>query len=1177
MSKLLDQELSSNRIVFDADYRTGGIADRSPYKAAATVTAPVEWVRTRLGYGVRMTGTGLISYADNAANRLTGSDATFIILGGFDKRPTRTSPHLIDKTSGLGTSYTIYSANPTISYLVTSTGASIFNPIPAYANCLIVRHVHNAKPNCYADGTFAKEGGIASAITSVAAPLTVGNYYGGSFPQSIPINRITILNRALSAPEVAQLYQELMAERFPLRAYSLGCRISAPKDPPGVQALVKIDFTTTITPDPVTGQRRLADLSGNGWHGTVKPGFAAGPGMCGNALMANSATRSYVDFGEVPINGVSKLTVVHYGQRGGSNPSEIIIDKGTAANNRNEINQSTTQITWNVGSGGVIYAASVNDANVNAPLFQAWSYNGDAPDNGDKVNVNLDGAKPAVTITANFPATLPSTAGTPFTFGRLGWLSNFPPPKQSDFLGVYLGALTHEQTEYIRRQIAARSTFQLDMQRVPVSLANLVGPCEVPGTPFRLIGSWKVVEDAKGKHWLQSVTGGNMYPAYMRCTQAYGTYVFDVTHTAAIEWIVFIANTQAINYAQRNMYGLYLNGTDVQLNKLTPTGGLTTLFTAANAITIGTEYTFAVTRSNTGQFTVYIRGGSYKNWTKLVVTAGSNPVTDAAYSTSGMFYFTTTDATQGARFGNIDFFQGPLSRDQLEQLCPSEVPAINTLELFAFTTAKQIPSFVTAFSSSDAHTFVWGDGASDVLTSTGETKTHDYGSAGSRIIAFRVTDPLKLTTFHGFSNNLSGAVPSFARFVNLAVMTIYGNQLTGSIPDLSANVNLVTCNFENNLLTGVIPSLSNNTKLVDFRCHNGNSLTGPIPSLANNPELQYLYLGGSALTGSVPSLTNNIKLVHFYCAGAQITGYTPSTLASTIAVFNLQTNQLPQAAVDQVLADFATNVASRPASCTITLNGSGNAKPSLAGFASKTAILVAKPNWTVATNLQTIAFVTSNQVARFTTVFSPGDSHTYIWGDGTSETFNTTGENLYTHDYGSPGSRIIELSVTTAARLYQLHVNSRNLTGTIPNLSAYTALQVLYLYDNQLTGSIPSLTSNAALQSYNVDRNQLTGVIPLLTLNTALISFTCYHNQITGYTASTLSTTLTTFDAHDNLLTQAAVDQILANFATNVAARPAAGTITLNGTGNAAPSAAGIASRAAILAAKPGWTILVNS
>jgi hypothetical protein len=35
-------------------------------------------------------------------------------------------------------------------------------------------------------------------------------------------------------------------------------------------------------------------------------------------------------------------------------------------------------------------------------------------------------------------------------------------------------------------------------------------------------------------------------------------------------------------------------------------------------------------------------------------------------------------------------------------------------------------------------------------------------------------------------------------------------------------------------------------------------------------------------------------------------------------------------------------------------------------------------------------------------------------------------------------------------------------------------------------------------------------------------------------------------------------------------------TITLNGTGNAAPSVAGLASRAAILAAKPAWTILVN-
>ncbi len=40
--------------------------------------------------------------------------------------------------------------------------------------------------------------------------------------------------------------------------------------------------------------------------------------------------------------------------------------------------------------------------------------------------------------------------------------------------------------------------------------------------------------------------------------------------------------------------------------------------------------------------------------------------------------------------------------------------------------------------------------------------------------------------------------------------------------------------------------------------------------------------------------------------------------------------------------------------------------------------------------------------------------------------------------------------------------------------------------------------------------------------------------------------------------------------------RPADGTINLSGGTNSAPSAAGLASRAAFLALKPGWTVSVN-
>ena len=117
----------------------------------------------------------------------------------------------------------------------------------------------------------------------------------------------------------------------------------------------------------------------------------------------------------------------------------------------------------------------------------------------------------------------------------------------------------------------------------------------------------------------------------------------------------------------------------------------------------------------------------------------------------------------------------------------------------------------------------------------------------------------------------------------------------------------------------------------------------------------------------------------------------------------------------------------------------------------------------------------------------------------------------------------------------------------------------------------------ATLTHFDCHGLGLTGDTPSLTASAALINIVLSSNAFTGYTASTIAATCVYFTASNNLLTEAAVDQILADFATGIAGRPAVGQIILNGTGNAAPSAAGIASRNAILAAKPGWTVTVNS
>ena len=183
---------------------------------------------------------------------------------------------------------------------------------------------------------------------------------------------------------------------------------------------------------------------------------------------------------------------------------------------------------------------------------------------------------------------------------------------------------------------------------------------------------------------------------------------------------------------------------------------------------------------------------------------------------------------------------------------------------------------------------------------------------------------------------------------------------------------------------------------------------------------------------------------------------------------------------------------------------------------------------------------------------------------------NTALTQFYCYSNQLTGS-IPSLSANTA--LTQFYCFSNQLTGSIPSLSANTALSVFSCYSNQLTGSIPSLSANTALTQFYCFSNQLTGSIPSLSANTALSVFYCYNNQLTGWSGGTVSATLGDFQAQNNLLMQAAVDAILAAF---VAAGRTTGTRILNlgGTGNAAPSAAGLTDKATLQSR--GWTVTTN-
>jgi hypothetical protein len=86
-----------------------------------------------------------------------------------------------------------------------------------------------------------------------------------------------------------------------------------------------------------------------------------------------------------------------------------------------------------------------------------------------------------------------------------------------------------------------------------------------------------------------------------------------------------------------------------------------------------------------------------------------------------------------------------------------------------------------------------------------------------------------------------------------------------------------------------------------------------------------------------------------------------------------------------------------------------------------------------------------------------------------------------------------------------------------------------------------------------------------------------YANTFSAAVAGSFATqkSLSVSDFHNNALTQAAVDQILADFVTSLGiSGRVANTVNLTGGTNSTPSPAGLASKATLVAAS--WTVTNN-
>jgi hypothetical protein len=175
----------------------------------------------------------------------------------------------------------------------------------------------------------------------------------------------------------------------------------------------------------------------------------------------------------------------------------------------------------------------------------------------------------------------------------------------------------------------------------------------------------------------------------------------------------------------------------------------------------------------------------------------------------------------------------------------------------------------------------------------------------------------------------------------------------------------------------------------------------------------------------------------------------------------------------------------------------------------------------------------------------------------------------------TPTTVMLPISVATDTNITQIDCHADAIAGALPALSGLSSLTLVNFHSCRLVGSVSSVSGTANLQTSYLYNNLLTGSVPSLSTWSSLKDLRWYSNKITGYVGGGISATCGTIQLQNNLLIESAVDEILSDLVD--AGRTSGDGIcvcNLDGTGNATPSAAGLADAATLVAR--GWTVTTN-
>jgi len=165
-------------------------------------------------------------------------------------------------------------------------------------------------------------------------------------------------------------------------------------------------------------------------------------------------------------------------------------------------------------------------------------------------------------------------------------------------------------------------------------------------------GTWKVEDNGDGTKKTSNIAGGILSKP---CTQAEGTWTFDLFHAAATETRLYFmaSSTDAHTVAGQTGYMFSVLGTErLALHRNNGDATSTTLFqTDTGYVAEDAWVSYKVTKSGS-TITCYFSTDNGRTWTEIVESSGNNPATDATYTSSNycVLNLGTADAARNFNF-----------------------------------------------------------------------------------------------------------------------------------------------------------------------------------------------------------------------------------------------------------------------------------------------------------------------------------------------------------------------------------------------------------------------------------------------------------------------------------------------------------------------------------------------